>query len=159
MPNNPLISFHVLMFGSTLVLGVSISFLIQHPHTNQIAPKTPDSKRDTSEADPHLEESRLAYATASAMWTIASTLSIVLICQSVIAFLSRSLDDSDTLKISSRYVRLLPRLIVIAVAICLPIDQHFTAIGYLGILAPVCFLCLLWEWVASLEKGGGFMEP
>lgn len=140
------------MFGTTLVLGVSIAFLIQHPHSNAIKP-------EDSDPNPDSEEVRLAYAISSAKWTVSGSLSVVLVCQTIIALLSRSLDDPKTLKVNNRYLRMLPRLLVIAVAVFLPIDRSLTVIPFLGILAPVCFICILWEWWASLEKEGGFIEP
>lgn len=108
------------MFASTLTLGVSIAFMIQHPHTNTIMP---------DDSDPSF------------------------------ALLSRPLDGPRSMKIDNRYLRLLLRGFVIAVAACLPLARHFTAIPFLGILVVMLVPCILWEWYASLERGGGILEP
>lgn len=134
------------------MLGVSISFLLQNPRANAVNPSS--STSPNSDAD-----FRLAGAIYTAKWTVACTLSSVILCQTFIALLSCSLDAPRTLKISSRYLRLLPRLFVITIALLLPIDRVLSSMAYLGVLAAVLMLCLVWEWTASLERGGGIIEP
>ena len=95
----------------------------------------------------------------TAKWTASSTLSLVLIALTAIALLSRSLDIPGSLKFSNRYVRMLPRVLVVIVALCLPIDRRMNAVVYLGILVSLVIPCLMWEWAASLEHDGGFIEP
>ena len=63
------------------------------------------------------------------------------------------------MKVSNRYVRLMPRAIVVIVAMCLPLVRGMTAIAYLGVLVCLMVATLLWEWCASLERGGGLIEP
>lgn len=137
------------MFGSTLILGVSVVFLIQH-----LDVRPNDTTTGYINPDP-----RLAEAVYTAKWMVSSNISITIVCQTIIALLSRSLDHKGTLKIDNRYLRLFPRLLVIVVALCLPIGRRLGVVAYFGILASILVLCLMWEWTASLERGGGILEP
>ena len=95
----------------------------------------------------------------SAKWAVSISLSIAIICQTGIALLNRSLDRKGSLKISNRYVRMLPRMLIVAVVICLPIDRSMSGNIFLGIIVTLLFGCLFWEWIVSLERDGGFFEP
>ena len=139
------------MSGSTLILGVSSVPLIQNPYINAGKPLV-DGRDGTS--DPELTQ--IIY---TAKWAVSISLSIAVTCQSGIALLSRSLDPKGSLKISNRYVRLLPRLLVVAVVTCLPIDRNMPGATFLFIIVLALFGSLIWEWFVSLERGGGFLEP
>lgn len=95
----------------------------------------------------------------SAKWSVSISLSIAIICQTGIALLNRSLDGKGSLKISNRYVRMLPRMLVVAVVICLPVDRSMSGKIFLGIIVLLLFGCLFWEWIVSLERDGGLFEP
>lgn len=95
----------------------------------------------------------------SAKWSVSISLSIAIICQTGIALLSRSLDRKGSLKISNRYVRMLPRMLVVAIVICLPIDRSMSGNIFMSIIVTLLFGCLFWEWVVSLERDGGLFEP
>ena len=95
----------------------------------------------------------------SAKWSVSISLSIAIICQTGIALSNRSLDRKGSLKISNRYVRMLPRMLVVAVVICLPIDRSMSGNIFLGIIVTLLFGCLFWEWIVSLERDGGLFEP
>ena len=95
----------------------------------------------------------------SAKWSVSISLSIAIICQTGIALLNRSLDRKRSLKISNRYVRMLPRMLVVAVVICLPIDRSMSGNIFLSIIVTLLFGCLFWEWIVSLERDGGLFEP
>lgn len=137
------------MFGSTLILGVSAVFLIQHDDVPL------NSRVNIADGfDLQLMESMYC-----AKWTVSATLSMIILWQTIIALLSRSLDHKGSLKIDNRYLRLLPRLLVISVTSCLPLAQMMRVTAYLGILAAMLLLCLLWEWTVSLERAGGIFEP
>lgn len=82
-----------------------------------------------------------------------------MICQTGIALLSRSLDRKKSLKISNRYVRLLPRMLLVAIVICLPIERSMAASTFLAIVVSLLLVCLIWEWIVSLEHDGGVFEP
>ena len=94
-----------------------------------------------------------------AKWTVSISLSIAVTCQTGIALLSRSLDRKGSLKVSNRYVRLLPRLLVVAITLCLPVDRHMMGITFLTIVVFLLLGCLYWEWFVSLERDGGLFEP
>ena len=147
----PLCSFHTTMFHATLILGVGVVFIVQNPTDNAIAPPP--------EANPTPEEINLANFMLYSKWMTSISLTVTVICLSVLATMSRSLDKAGSLKITNRYLRLLPRLGLIAVAICLPIDNSMRGNIFLGILVAMLASCLFWEWYASLESDGGIFEP
>ena len=140
-----------MMFQSALILGVSIVYLVQHPLDTSHEPP-PEDNPTTAEIDD-------AGLMDKARWCLGISFSIVVICLSAIALLSRSLDKPGTLKITNRYLRLLPRLLLIVVALCLPVKQTMKAIDNLGIVVGCVVVILYWEWYASLDKTGGLFEP
>ena len=140
------------MSGSTLILGVSSVPLIQNPGVNAEAPRLQDRKILASDPD-------LSPVISTAKWAVSISLSITVACQTGIALLSRSLDRKGSLKISNRYVRLLPRLILVAIVMCLPIDRRMVASSFMGIVVSLLLICMFWEWIVSLESDGGFFEP
>ena len=95
----------------------------------------------------------------TAKWAVSISLSIAIVCQTGIALLSRSLDRKGTLKVSNRYLRLLPRLLVVIVVIFLPIERSMEARVFLLVVVWLLLGCLYWEWFVSLERGGGVIEP
>ena len=137
------------MFGATLMLGVTFLFFIKNLHTNSVDPSHGEDE------DIH----KLAVAMYSAKWTASVTLSIVLFNQTRIALMNRSLDGPKTLIVNNRHLRLLPRLLIIPIILCLPIVDGMSGGLYLGIVSTILVPCLLWEWIASLEYGGGLVEP
>ncbi len=147
-------SAHTSMFHATIVLGVSVLFLTQHPQNNAIKPELPPDPSDDQKS-----AATLAVLMSKAEWCVSVSFSVTTLCLSIIALLSRSLDKPGTLKMTNRYIRLLPRLILIIVALCLPINGYLYGVTFLGILMGLLALCLLWEWFASLEREGGIFEP
>lgn len=139
------------MSGSTLILGVSSVPLIQNPYINAEIPLI-EGRRVAS--DP-----QLASVIYAAKWVVSISLAITMTCQTGIALLSRSLDRKGSLKIGNRYMRLLPREMVIIIVLCLPIERSMAASTFLGIVASLLMGCLFWEWIASLESDGAFLEP
>ena len=140
------------MSGSTLVLGVSCVPLIQNPNLN--ADKSHIQGRSISASDP-----QLTFIVYSAKWAVSASLCITVICQTCIALVSRSLDRKRSLKISNRYVRLLPRILLVAIVIYLPIDRGMAASTFLAIVVSLLLVCLIWERIVSLERDGGIFEP
>lgn len=137
------------MFGSTLILGVSLTYLIQNLHTNAIDPS------GGGDGEAH----KLAMSIYSAKWIASSTLAIILFNQTKIALLNRPLDGPHTLKVNSRYLRLTPRVVAGIVVLCLPISRQMDGGLYIGIVSLLLIPVLIWEWTASLDYGGGLVEP
>lgn len=121
--------FHVALFHATLILGVGAGFLVEHPSASAL---------DKDEA--------LASHIFTAKWVFSISLATVLVMQTLIALLSKSLDGKWTLKVDNRYLRLLPRLAAVAVALCLPIREQLVASVFLTILVLMLVVILLWEW-------------
>ena len=139
------------MFHSALILGVAVVFIVQHPRVNAVKPPPEDN--------PSPEELANAKFMLNAKWSTSVALSIVIICLSSIATLSRSLDRPGTLKVTNRYLRLLPRLNIVIVAMCLPIGKSIKGVTHLAVLVAMLSGTLTWEWYASLESDGGLFEP
>lgn len=139
------------MSGSTLILGVSCVPLIQNPFINA---EMPTIQGRSTAPDP-----QLAAVIYAAKWVVSISLAVTITCQTGIALLSRSLDRKGSLKISNRYFRLLPRELVIFIVLCLPIERRMAALPFLCIVVSLLMVCLIWEWIASLESDGAFLEP
>lgn len=139
------------MSGSTLMIGVSSVPLIQNPYMNAEIPLIEGRK-----TAPDRQLASIIYATK---WVVSGSLAITMTCQTGIALLSRSLDRKGSLKVSNRYIRLLPRGLVMVIVLCLPIERSMSAGTFLGIVASLLFGCLFWEWFASLEADGAVFEP
>lgn len=50
-------------------------------------------------------------------------------------------------------------MLVVAIVICLPIDRRMPGTLFLSIVVCLLLACLHWEWIVSLERGGGLFEP
>ena len=75
------------------------------------------------------------------------------------SLLNRSLDPPGTLLINNRYLRMVPRAVVCIVVMCVPIVQNIDTSNFLGILIGLLQPLILWELVASMEKGWKWFEP
>ena len=126
--------------------------LIENPRLNADKSQIEGRNEITSDAD-------RALIIDSAKWSVSISLSIAIISQTGIALLNRSLDRKRSLKISNRYVRMLPRILIVAIVICLPIDRSMSGNIFMSIVVALLFGCLFWEWVVSLERDGGLFEP
>ena len=144
-------SSHTIMFHATLILGVSVVFIVQHPSNN--------AKQPPPAENPTQDEINATHFMYKAKWCMAISFSITIFCLSSIATLSRSLDKPGSLKVTNRYLRILPRMGLIAVAMCLPIEKSQTGTSFLGTLVAILGSVLVWEWYASLESSGGVFEP
>ena len=101
-------SFHSILFGSTLILGVSVIFLIQHIKDSVV--ELSQVEGQTGQSTDHQQA-----AIHAAKWTISVSLSLALMNQTLIALLNRSMDPPGTLKINNRLLRLLPRILLIPI--------------------------------------------
>ena len=146
-------SFHTIISASTLIVGVSSVPLIENPNLNADNSQFEGGSEIASDAD---RDTVIIY---EAKWVVSISLSIAIVCQTGIALLSRSLDRKGSLKVNNRYVRLLPRLLVVAIVVCLPIDRKMTGRIFMTIIVSLLLGCLDWEWIVSLERGGGLFEP
>ena len=144
------------MFLSTLTLEVSAVFLIQHPTANAIRPQHPEGEAEPENSE---EMSDLATYIYTAKWSVATSLTFTMLCLTTIALSNRSLDRPGSLMITNRYLRLAPRVALIVIALCLPIQRAMESLTFLGILAAVLLFVRLWEVIASLEHAGGIIEP
>jgi hypothetical protein len=118
-----------------LLLDNSIKYLIQHGSET-------------------LEES----VNDKAHWTVSAALSTALVSMTIAVLLNQSLDGPGTLLINNRYIRLVPRILLIVMVMCLPITGIKTPWFFFFIMG-LMVLVGLWEHVASLDKGCRLFEP
>ncbi|KAL8950369.1 MAG: hypothetical protein Q9222_003586 [Ikaeria aurantiellina] len=141
---------HVTLFHALLILGVGLDFLLEHP---LVSAKTDLWNR--AEGEGHAEEEEaLRSHMYTAKWTVSTALATTLAAQTLITLLSKSVDRKRTLKVDSRYLRLLPRMAIMVVVLCLPIRERMVASIYLTILVLMLVAVLIWEMVASLDSDG-----
>lgn len=75
-----------------------------------------------------------------------------------IALLNRPLDGPKTLLVNSRWVRLMFRLPVIVVIVCLPVIRGMNGPWWIGATVLLLYPLFLYEWVSGLETGWKFIE-
>ena len=142
------------MFHATLILGVSIIFIIKHPTTNALVP---DEAKAPALGEVGTERG-LEQFMNSAKWCVGVYLSTIVACQTSLALLSRPLDPPGTMKIDNRYIRLAGRFIVIVVTVLLPLVRHMAGSVMLAVMLCLLVACMLWEWTVSLDRDGTIVE-
>lgn len=156
-------SFHNSLFAFALLIGITFVFLLEHPNGSAVKPHaeggaggggTAGGIEGRSEDEIALQFVVAIYA---AKRTVSITLALILMNQTLVALLNRSVDPPGALKINNRYLRLLPRMLLIPV-VCLPIDRHMTSLTFLGIVSGLLLICLPWEWWASLQRDRRILE-
>ena len=144
------IFFHIPMFSSFLTLVAGIMFIIR---------QAPQALINQHIERFHGEE--LAILTQDAIWTISISLCVALSSMTGLQLCDKPLDPPGTLKINNRYVRLAPRIPFLAITLCLPLVQDFqhNPFTMVGVLALLTISLMIWETSASMEAGGGLLEP
>jgi hypothetical protein len=85
-------------------------------------------------------------------WTVSGTLCAVLACLICRSLLHRSLDRPGTLKVDSRFRRLLPRMFCMVILICLPVADSISNKAFLAVIAFSLQLVSLLEYYMSMER-------
>lgn len=148
---------HVVLFHTLLILGVGMTFLLQHGSVSAVVKMKGEEEAGTRE-EPSEEDKVLASHMYTAKWVVSTALATTLAMQTLIAILSKSLDGQQVMKVNNRYLRLLPRGLAIVVIVCLPIEKKMEASLYILIVMLVTLVVLVWEFTAGLDYGGGFLE-
>ena len=138
-----------------MTLGVSVLYLVEHAAKNAVKPTEAEGLGE----EEFKEASDIAYFVFNAKWSAAISLTGTVLCLSAIALLNRSLDPPKTLMVTNRYIRLAPRILLMAVVLCLPLVREMQAIVFLGIIAILLSVEMIWELSVSLERSGGIVEP
>lgn len=114
---------------------------------------------DAKEQEEKIPEDEMPSFIHSAIWCTAVSLSVMLLSMTIIALLDKPLDPPGTLRVNSRYARLSGRAVYTVIILLVPIKKDINAYLFLGI-AGVMMVCLVyWEFISSLERGGGVFEP
>ena len=111
----------------------------------------------SEENDTQLEDH--AYRIRLARWTVAAALSLTIACITAITLLNRSLDGPQTLWINNRYIRMVPRAVVALVVLLLPLKSDISTTLFLITSTTLLLALMLWEYIASFEKGWHWIEP
>lgn len=143
--------WHVPLFASILTFAAGVMFIIRHQ---------PDASLGTTDGgeQEQIPGEELNDYIQRAIWTCASSVSVVMLSLTIIALLDTSLDEPGTLKISNRYIRLSMRVVYMAVVLTLPL-AHVSATLFLGMVAMMLLVVSIWEWNVSLDRGGALIEP
>jgi hypothetical protein len=144
--------WHVPLFASILTFAASVRFIIQHQ------PNAPFNSTQGVQGE-EIPEDKLPDNFYRAVWTCASSLSIIMLSMTVLALLDKSLDEPDKLKVNNRYIRLSMRAVFMVVILCIPITPHLNPQLFLGLAAMMLLIVSLWEWNVSLDRGGALIEP
>jgi len=135
------------MFGALLILAASVEFLVKNDHIS--------TNNTESVAD---QDAAVKKAIQNAIWTASTALSLTMFCMMCVSLLNRTLDKPHTLVVSSRWLRILPRVPAIALIMCLPL-MHLNGSSWCGLACIVVYAVFLWETFAGLEKGWMWLEP
>lgn len=134
---------------ATITLSAGIMFIIR-----QAAPKsastTSDEKISGKELPAYVEH---------AVWTVACSLSTLILSMTNLALLDESVSPPRSLRISNRYVRLCGRGVYVLIVILLPLYKDLNSEVFLGVCALLLMILSLWEWVVSTDKDGKIFEP
>jgi hypothetical protein len=146
---------HVLIYSAILLLDASLLILLTG--TLEGAPIPTESNGGP------LSEEALAFAalivTRRAKWTAQVVLGAKFIIMTLLPLLNRSLDRPGPLFVSNRHIRLLPRIIVAIVALCLPAESSMLPRRLVVIDVILLFAIVGWERETALEKGAKILEP
>ena len=144
--------WHVPLFASILVFASGAMFIIRHQ---------PDAPYNSPEGENegHIAPKDLQDYISNAIWTCASSLSVIMLDLTILALLDTPLDEPGTLKIDNRYIRLSMRAVFMVVVLCVPMAPHLKAQVFLAIAGVMLLVVGLWEWNVSLDKGGALIEP
>ncbi|KAI9830726.1 MAG: hypothetical protein M1819_005390 [Sarea resinae] len=149
---------HRVLFGALLVLGASVRVIIEHDDV-RVRRLSPAAAARLTAAE-HDEVVEAATTVLTAQYTASITLAASLLLMAVIALLNASRDPPGTLLVGNRYVRLAGRVVAAVVLCVLPLP-HVRMAGrrYLPVVVGLLYSCMLWEWIAGLERGARWLEP
>jgi len=147
---------HVFMFGALLILATSSLFLVQHQDALIHTPEEPAGVERRAQGS---EAESAPKPAIYAIWSASVNLSCVILFMTCIALLNRSLDKPKTLVVNSRWIRMAPRIPIIAIICCLPLIKTITVSRWFGIVVCLLYVVFWWEWIAGLERNWQMLEP
>lgn len=109
--------------------------------------------------DEKIPEDKIEYYMYASMWSMSTSLTVILLSNTILALLDKPLDPPKTLLVNNRYARLSGRLIYSMVILTVPATKHLSVDLYLGIASIMMSFLIAAEWIMSLERGGGLLEP
>lgn len=144
------VACHIPLFASLLTFVASVMFILRHQNLQNYSQQKTESKLTPEVVTNYIH---------NAVWTCASSISVVIMSMLALAFLDLPLDNPGTLRIDNRYIRMGGRVVYVTLIMCLPIKTNINPAVFLGIAGAGLVILTTWEWNSSLEKGGGFVEP
>lgn len=142
--------WHIPLFSSLLTFVASVMFIIRHEY---------QANYNQAQDEEGLTHSEVISYTYDAVWTCATSLAIIMLSMIILALLDQPLDKPGTLRVDNRWIRLSGRMIYIIIIMMLPLYHDLDSELFLGVASGLFVALTMWEWNASLEKGGGFIEP
>ncbi|KAI1622576.1 bacterial low temperature requirement A protein-domain-containing protein [Exophiala viscosa] len=145
------LTYHIPTFMSTLTLSAGIMFIIQQSAAKFDA-ETGDSDTET------LSEEEIIQLTRNAIWTVSISLAIVMMAMFGMALLNQPRDQAKSLRVNNRYLRLAGRPLYAVIVLAIASDKNIGTETYLGTCSLLMVCLSIWEYSASMEKTGGFLE-
>ncbi|KAI9893596.1 MAG: hypothetical protein M1814_006392 [Vezdaea aestivalis] len=147
------LSAHVSLFGSLLIFGSSLKFLVVHDeaYLTHAEPEPGLARRAQDEVTAH--------ALLTARWSISITLSVALACMTGLALLNRPLDGPRTLIVNNRYLRLVMRPVAMAIMLGLSGYDKLSSSSFIGVVLGCLWAVLGYETIVGRIRGGGLWEP
>jgi low temperature requirement protein LtrA len=142
--------WHIPLFASLLTFVAAVMFILRHQNEQNYS-----QQKDESTLTPE-EVTNYIY---NAVWTCATSISIIVLSTLILAILDRPLDKPGTLRVDNRYIRMGGRVAYQIFVMCLPIKKDINPALFLGLAGGGLVMLTMYEWSASLERGGSFIEP
>lgn len=94
------------------------------------------------------------------IWLVASSLAIIVVSMTGMAFLDKPMDQPGTLLFNNRYIRLSSRALYVILILTIPLaGENLNKYLFLGCCAVLLIFVETFEWAGSMERGGGLVEP
>lgn len=103
------------------------------------------------------EDPSVGYTLNAAQWISSSSFSLIIATMTFISLLNKPIEAPHKLMVDNRYLRILPRLMIVIIAPCLPL--RLEPQYHIGTLAGLIAAVSIWEYFASWNRDGKFFEP
>jgi len=129
---------HIPLFGSVPVLGVALASMTTLVYEDQ-------------------EEPSVHYTLRTAQWITSICLAEIILIMTVLSLLNKPIRAPYKVWVDNRYLRALPRLMIIIILPCLPlgVDPSY----HIGTMAGLISAVSVFEFGASWRRDGKLFEP
>jgi hypothetical protein len=131
-------SLHIPLFACVPVLGVSLAALTTLVNQDQDEPGVQQVIRE-------------------AQWISSAYLATIILLMTAAALLNKPISAPTKVLVNNRYLRMLPRLLLVIIIPCLPLALE--AEDHNGTLAGLVSAVSMFEYLASWRRDGKVFEP